>query len=135
MAEIDECLYTYLSTYAGLVALVSTRIYPDELPQGCTLPAVVYLLVSDVKDHYLTGQCELERPIYQFTVIAATGAAARAVANQLKAALCDYTGTLSGVTVQKIELQNEMAGLDTTHDGTTRVNTIDLEFEVNYLKE
>ena len=83
MAEIEEGLYTYLSTYAGLIALTSTRIYPDELPQGCAMPAVIVLLVSDVKDHYLTEQAMLERPIYQFTVVASTKTSAKAVSNQL----------------------------------------------------
>ena len=135
MAEIEEGFVAYLKAYAGLTALISTRIYPDELKQGETLPAVFYLLVSDVKDHFLTGQAVLERPVYQFTVQALTKTSAKAVANQLKAALVDYVGTMSGIVVQKIELQNEMHSMDTTADGTTRVFSIDLEYEINYVKE
>ena len=30
--HLEEALYTYLSTYAGLIALTSTRIYPKEKP-------------------------------------------------------------------------------------------------------
>jgi len=126
---------TYLNAYAGLTALVSTRIHYDELPQGEALPSVCVIQVSDVKSHLLTGQCTLERPMYQFTAYAATKAGARAVANQLKAALNDYHGTLSGIVVQKVELQNELSSLETSTDGTVHVYTTDLEYEVNYQKE
>ncbi len=73
--------------------------------------------------------------MYQFSASATTRAGARLVANQLKAALVDYHGTLSGVVVQKIELQNELTTLDTSADGIVRVYTTDLEFEVIYVKE
>ncbi len=133
--ELEEAVMAYLLSYIGLTALVSTRIFYDELPQGTTLPAVVILNVSDVKAHGLSGQSKLERPNYQFTAYAATKSSAKAVAIQLKAALSDYHGTLSGVVVQKMELQSEFSTLDTTPDGTVRVNTTDLEYEISYLKE
>ena len=134
MAEIEEALTTYLKAYVGLTALISTRLYPDELPQGATLPAVIYIKISDVKNHTLTEQDDLERPYIQFTAFALTKAAARGVANQLKAALVDYMGTLSGVEIQKIELQNEMSNLEKSGDGLIRVYTEDLEFQVNFNK-
>jgi hypothetical protein len=83
----------------------------------------------------LSGQAPLERPMYQFSAHATTRAGARLVANQLKAALIDYHGTLSGVVIQKIELQNELTILDTSSDGLVRVHITDLEFEVIYVKE
>jgi hypothetical protein len=57
------------------------------------------------------------------------------VANQLKAALVDCHGTLSGIVVQKIELQTELSSLETRPDGTVKVYAIDLEFEVTFIKE
>ena len=38
----EDSLYTLLSGNAGVTALVSTRIYPDVLPENCTYPAIVY---------------------------------------------------------------------------------------------
>ena len=134
MAEIEVALRTHLLTKAALTALVSTRIFPDDVSDGAAFPCVVYFKVSDVKDHTLTGQSTLERPVFQFSSYATTKAAARAIANQLKTALCDYCGTLSGIVVQKIELQNEMSSLETTGDGTQKIYVEDLEFEVNFLR-
>lgn len=127
--EIEEALVAYLKTKN------ITKIYPDEIPQNVNLPAATYIKISDIKDHYLTGICELERPIFQFTAYAFTKSAAKTLAKSIKTALNDYQGTLSGIEIQKIELQNELSNLETSPDGTTRVFTEDLEFEVNYIKE
>lgn len=126
--DIEEVLVAYLKTQ-------NITVYPEEMPQNTTLPAVTYIKISDIKDHYLTGICELERPIFQFTAYALTKTAARTLAKLIKTTLSDYQGTLSGIQIQKIELQNEISNLETSPDGTTRVFTEDLEFEVNYIKE
>lgn len=133
--NLEEALMVYLKAYTGLTALVSTRIHYDELPQGASSPAVVITKVSDIKDHYLSGQCELERPIYQFTAVGLTKTSVKGVAEQLKAALCDYQGTLSGVVVQKIELQSEYSSKERTTDGTTSIYFEDLEFEIYFIRE
>jgi hypothetical protein len=127
--EIEEALVAYLKTKN------ITKIYPDEIPQNVNLPAATYIKISDIKDHYLTGICELERPIFQFTAYAFTKSAAKTLAKSIKTALNDYQGTLSGIEIQKIELQNELSNLETSPDGTTRVFTEDLEFEINFIKE
>ena len=117
--NIEEALVAYLKTKN------ITKIYPDEIPQNVNLPAATYIKISDIKDHYLTGICELERPIFQFTAYAFTKSAAKTLAKSIKTALNDYQGTLSGIEIQKIELQNELSNLETSPDGTTRVFTED----------
>jgi hypothetical protein len=46
MAELEQALFTRLSTHAGLSALVSTRVYPLVAPQNPTLPYVTYQRVA-----------------------------------------------------------------------------------------
>ena len=132
--EIEEAFTTYLLAQAGLTALIAQRFFPEELPQNTTLPAVSYIKISDVKEHTLTAQLELESPIFQFTSFAFTKSAARAVSNQLKSLLVDYVGTLGGIVIQKIELQNEMSNLETSPDGTVKVYTEELEVQVNFIR-
>ncbi len=43
---IEAALFGHLSTEAGLAALVGTRVFPVQLPQGATLPAVTYQRIS-----------------------------------------------------------------------------------------
>lgn len=133
--NIEEVLVKKLLNHAGLKALIGSKIYPEEIPQGTQLPAVFWIKVSDIKDHFLTGQSNLERPIYQFTAQANSKGAVKPVAEQIKAALCDYQGDLHGVEVQKIELQNELSSMEKSSDGTIRIFYEDLEFEITFVKE
>lgn len=133
--ELEEALTSYLLGYPGLAALIDDKLYPDELPQGIKLPTIIYSKISDVKDHTLVGQNRLESPMLQFTAFAETKTAARAIANQLKAALCDFQGMMSGLEVQYIKLENEITSHERTPDGTLKIYAEILEFEINYVKE
>lgn len=128
--DIYDALVAKLKATSGLTALIGARLYPDEIGQGTTLPAVFYMTISDVKDHTLTAQSNLEGPTIQFTTYAATRDSAAAVAEQIKTALVDFVGVLSGITVQYIELINENPGLYKSADGTSKQYTHDLEFQV-----
>lgn len=133
--NIEEALVAYLKADTGVKGLVSTRIHFEELEQSSALPAVVITKVSDFKDHYLTGKCELERPIYQLSCLGATKTSAKSVSDAVKSVLSDYQGIMGGIVIQKIELRNEISSLEKTNDGTTKVYFEDLEFEINYIKE
>ena len=91
MAEIEEVIYSKLSAHAGLATLVSTRVYPDQLPQLPTLPAVTYARIStqvtNTRDNTSGG---LERPRFQFDCWALTRIEARAVAGQVRSALLTF---------------------------------------------
>jgi hypothetical protein len=50
-----EALSALLSADPTVVALVGTRISPDELPEGSPLPAIVYTVVVDVPVNSFTG--------------------------------------------------------------------------------
>jgi len=130
--HIEDAVLAYLKSYSGLTALVAKRIYPDDVPEGDALPAVTYMLISPSVMHTLNGKITLEQPIYQYTAYATTKIAARNVAAQLELALSDYHGAMSGIAVQKIELQGYNSGLITSADGTVKIYTHDLEFEITY---
>jgi hypothetical protein len=132
--EIEEALTSYLLGFPGLEALIGDKLYPDELPQGIKIPAVIYSKVSDVKEHTLAGQNRLERPMLQFTAFAGTKPVARTIKNQLKTALSDFQGTLSSLEIQYIRLENELSSLEKSSDGAIKIYTEILEFEINYLK-
>lgn len=129
---------TYLLTVSGLTTLVSNRIYAEEMDVKINnkisdiFPAVIYSKISDVKSATLTAQMKLERPSFQFSSIALRKSVARAISNQIRNALVDYQGTLSGLVIQKIELQNEDSLKEQSTDGTVQVYTETLEFQINF---
>jgi len=132
MADIEEVLVAYLKTQSGLTALVKNKIYPEEIPQKIDLPAVSYIKISDIKTHMLKEQNPLENPYLQFTVYAESKSSARGVLAQIKLALIDYVGTLSGIVIQKIQMENEISSMETGADGVQKVYTEDAEFQIFY---
>ena len=52
---IEASIYTRLSTFAGLTALVGTRIYEDEAPMLCDSPVITYQLISAPREGYTMG--------------------------------------------------------------------------------
>lgn len=94
---LKEALYTYLSTYAGLVALIGTRIYPQMLPEGVALPAINFFTVSQPYEYTHDGHDGAIETRMQFSCWAKTSKAVESVAAQLVAALSGYTGLMGGV--------------------------------------
>lgn len=84
-AETD--LYAALSGRAGLTALVSLRIYPDAIPEGDALPAVVYQRASTDPVTTIGGSTMAESVRFEISAWADTRASAEAVADQVSSAV------------------------------------------------
>ena len=132
--DIEAAFTAYLLTQTGLTALIDRRIFPDETPQYVDLSkqtAVAYTHISDEKINTHEGINKTERPNYQFTAYAPPRAEAKTISTQIKAALCDYTGTMGGLTIQYVVLINEIYSTEHPAEGAS-VSMCDLEFEINY---
>lgn len=108
--SLQSDLYSHLSTYAGLTALVDERIYPLVAPQGAAYPHCVYSIVSNVRSYSHGGYSGLDRVRVQISCYAqdsSTGAGydmAKAVAAQVIAALENW----NNVRVQAARPENEV---------------------------
>jgi galactose-1-phosphate uridylyltransferase len=101
--DFQQGLYAYLSTNATITALISTRLYPDILPQDVTYPAVVFRQIGNNDDDGLQAASTLLRPIYEFEAQAQDGddpyAAARQVIRAITSVLQDYAGAMGNCIV------------------------------------
>lgn len=114
---LEQALFNYLSTYAGLTALIGTRLYPVVLPQGATQPAVTYQRVSTVRLRTFGAPRLGRKARFQFTVWASSYSSRAAVAGQLIAALEGYAGLMgggSGVTVLAVQGEGELDDYEPT---------------------
>lgn len=85
-AEAD--LYTALTGYAGLTALVSTRIHPQVMPQDETLPAVVYQRIVGTRVETMDQSGSgVYRVVFQITAWSTTSVETWSVADQIEAAI------------------------------------------------
>lgn len=113
---IEEALYSYLSTYAGLTASVGTRIYPNVIPSDASLPAVAYQRISTARVRSHEGPSNLSHTRIQFTCVADSYSAVKSVADQIRAALDGYRGTMSTLRVDGVSIENEIADYVETSD-------------------
>lgn len=121
---IEEALFTRLSGFGGLTALVGTRVFPLKLPPGTALPAVSFQLVDAQRDR-LGGQDGSDRETrFQFDSWAGTYESAKAVAAQVVAALDRWSGTVAGVVVTASFIDDERDTFEEqVQDGIPRVLT------------
>lgn len=110
----EAAVYARATAHAGLAALVGTRVYPSNLPQSPTLPAVAYTRISRSRESVMGIDTDLARGRYQLTVFAPTYLVAKLVLEQIRAAFQRYRGTSAGVVVDETFIENDRDGYDPT---------------------
>lgn len=124
--HINEALYSYLST-----ALFNNRIYPDNLPQTPTLPAITYMCISTTRHHEFEKDSKLIDSTIQFTVWGNTRKITKTAAAQLRRALQDYSGTMDSVRVSAVLLLDETDD----YDDETNLYRTDMDFKMIHDEE
>lgn len=127
---VEEALYSILSGNAGVAALVSTRIYPVQPPQGATAPWVVYSKAASPRE--LTyGQDLGGHPHFDLVCTGKTFDSAAAVSLAVRAALQNYTGLVGGAggcSIVAAQQQNEVDMYDPQYLLYHRI----LDFRISY---
>lgn len=99
MTVFAESLFTFL---AAAATSAESRIYPNALPQGVTLPAIRYLEVSEPPERTYSGPSLLQYPRYQLDCVADGEDAyldAVRLANQVITAIDGFTGNMGTTQV------------------------------------
>lgn len=99
---LKDDLYSRLSTYPGITALISTRIYPGVGPEGMTSSYAVYSVVSRRRVYSLGGFSHLTEYRVQVSCFAQLPLVsgeprAQAIAEQVIAAMENWPATNSKV--------------------------------------
>ena len=108
----EKVVYALLSADAGVTAIVSTRIYPSELPQQIAVPAIVYRHIDTVDRPTIHGDGGAQLVQSRISVIALANdySAIKAIHEAVKAAMRYQHGTIAGVQVATIT--RDIAGPD-----------------------
>lgn len=119
MKDIRKALHGFLLADSAVNAICSGRIYPVRLPQGVTLPSVVYTRITGQGDNKMDGATGLSRPRFQIDAWANSAKLAGTLADAIKDRLDGYRGNMSSanspddpVFVQGVFYQNERDGYD-----------------------
>ncbi len=125
---IEEALKTYLQSVAGVSALISTRIYPETLPQEPTLPAIKYDIISIERQHLI----DFATVYIQYTSVARTHLGARALSDAVRKALQREKRVISGIEVTQISVDDEQGVVFDKDYGEYYIQTT---YKVNYREE
>ena len=135
MSAPIKIAYNILSNYAGLTALVSTRLNPLRIPQESAFPAISYNLVSIITSPTNTSHSRTDFARVQVNSFGTTFASATAVAEQVRAAfeVATLPATFNGVKCQTIELDSEVQLTD-DEAGFAGVYQVSQDFIINYTR-
>ena len=134
--KAEKVIKYRLGNFAGVTALVSTRVYPGALPQDAVLPAIVYKRISSRRLRGAHSDPGIAYVTLQVISVGAKEAPADdvlALAEQVRLALerygRDLNGTLvDGVLVYDVQIGSESADYDPELDA----HVITTEFTVNH---
>lgn len=100
--DIAAALFDYLSKSATIHAAVADRIYPVQLPQNATKPALVYREMYTDNTYLLQADDTLLRPTIEIECHADSYGSARAVMRTVKGVLQNYSGLMGDAAVQAV---------------------------------
>lgn len=128
MATLEGALFTHLSGFAGLSALVSARVYPRRLPQGATLPAVSFADFAGGTEYKHGGSLGKAETYIQIDAWAQTYISAKAVAEQVRLAMLTFTGTIAGYVIDTADRLNVADLIDPERD----IHHVAMDFRVKH---
>lgn len=118
MADIGAAVRAVLAADASVAALVSTRIYPDRLPQNVTYPAITYEINFNASYEAMDGILGLAESFVEVVCWSATRLQATALAEAVRLALTSYQGTSASVVVRRIHPNTGNVGREEPEDGS-----------------
>ncbi len=110
--SIEDAIVARMTGYAGLAALVSSRIYAVQAPQNPTLPYIVFERVSSSKISLMSADTGVSEARFQFTCYGSTYTSARNVVEQVRQCWQRYSGTVSSVVILDTEIETDQDEFD-----------------------
>lgn len=100
---ITDAIYTILSGNATLTAQVSTRIYPADAPQTTANPCVIYEISGQEPEYSKEGAATVIYTNLEVDVFADSYRQSRSIADLIKSALDQYSGTVNGHNIDLVQ--------------------------------
>jgi hypothetical protein len=108
VTDIEQALYWKLANTTAITDIVSTKIYPVNVPYASAEPYIVYDKVSGAREEIMGGKSGIARPVFQITSWATTYAAAKELGELVRLALDGTTETTwSGLRILAVNLTDD----------------------------
>jgi len=125
---IEDAIYSKMSGFAGLSALVGNRIYPMHLPQKPTYPCVAYRRVSSKPVNLLSNDSDIMTAVFDIASFSKSADSCYSVADQIRLCLQRWQGTESGIIIMDSMLIN----IDQDYEPDLEIYESSLSFEITF---
>jgi hypothetical protein len=126
----EAFLFQRLTSQTSVYTLIGTRVFPLMAPTGTALPLVIYQRSAVSRQQSLSGPVGLPVVTLQLTSYASSYTAVKSIARAVRVAVDGWTGTTSGVTIQRTSLQAESDGMVLPQDDQSLpVYSVDQTFD------
>ena len=109
---IQADIYKVLSENSGVEEIVSSRIYPIEIPQGGSVPAIVYVINDITPIKSLDGESGLDNGVVEITCWAKDYKTAHLLASAVRSAFIESgIGIITGNMQDTIDEETRNYGV------------------------
>jgi len=105
--DVGKVIYSLLTSDATFTSYVGTRLYPGFVPQDTQFPAVVYSFDNQQPSNTKDGVSTDDNPTLNIDIYHESYSSAQAIAERIRTLLDYYTGTNSGVTIDRISFASQ----------------------------
>lgn len=123
--SVEKAFYALLSQEAAISGLVGSHIYPLRAPEDIVAPFIVYQKISGIRWRSLGGPSGMAQTRIQIDAYAASYAGAKTLAESIRIALDGYRGTVLGVRIGAVTLENDQDLLEEDIDPVLHRVTMD----------
>ena len=126
VTEIEEAIYSVLSTSGTLTALVSDHIYPLTIPQEAPLPFISFYRESVIRYHAMGVDCYLMESRIEMSVWAESLSATRVIVNLIRGLFQRWRGTYDSMVVHDSLIEGEYDDFDEASEAYRSVITFQI---------
>lgn len=118
---LAQALYVFLSTYAPVVALVGTRIYPEMAPASAPFPYVVVQEISVESHYHLDGASGTHDTLVQVDCWALSSLASKTLARTIRLGLDGLSAAWDTLEIDGVFVESENDASQFAADGSERM--------------
>lgn len=126
--SLEDAVYSRLTTFAGLSALVSTRVYPLHLPQKPTYPCIAYRRAATDSEPLLSTDTDILKAKFEIASFSKAYDSSVSVGDQIRQAFQRFKGVESSITI----LDTILIDLDQSFEADYEIYETALTFEIWY---
>lgn len=118
---------------ARLDSATTAGVHPVLGPQNAPFPIVVYRRTGTRRERHLMGPVSKPVATFSVSIVSYTYSEAKAIAEDIRLAVDNFTGTASGVTIDYVALVAEADNMERPLEGQSKpLYRVDQSYEVRF---